>query len=54
MGLFNKKYNIAVFGADGMLGYDVVKLLENMQLKKKSCIGVVTPFGKGIDISSFS
>lgn len=54
MKLFKKrKYNIAVFGADGMLGYDVVKLLERLQLRKSSRIGIVKAYGKKIDISNF-
>lgn len=55
MKLFKKrKYNIAVFGADGMLGYDVVKLLKTMQLTRSSKIGIVTAFGKDVDISKYS
>ena len=52
--MFCKKYNIVVFGADGMLGYDVVNLLNSMQLNSKSKIGIVKAFGKEIDISSFA
>ena len=54
--MFNKKYNIAVFGADGMLGYDVVQLLNTLQLKQNSCVGIVKAFGKdsNVDISLFS
>lgn len=52
--MFNKKYNIAVFGADGMLGYDVVNLLNSLQLNSKSKIGIVKAFGKEIDISLFA
>ena len=55
MKLFKKrKYNIAIFGADGMLGYDVVKYLNGMQLQKNSCVGVVTAFSRDVDISKYS
>ena len=52
--MFEKKYNVAVFGADGMLGYEVVNLLNSLQLKKSSHIGVVKAFGREADISKFS
>lgn len=52
--MFEKKYNIAVFGADGMLGYEVVNLLNSLQLKKTSRIGIVKAFGREVDISKFS
>lgn len=52
--MFDKKYNIAVFGADGMLGYDVVSHLKDLQFIKTSKIGAVKAFGKGIDIASYS
>ena len=55
MKLFKKrKYNIAIFGADGMLGHDVVKYFNGVQLQKNSCVGVVTAFGRDIDISKYS
>lgn len=55
MNLFNlhsKKKNVIVFGADGMLGHDVVELLMDEQKKAQSCIGIVTPLtSKDIDIA---
>ena len=55
MKLFKKrKYNIAVLGADGMLGYDVVNFLNKMQLKADSSVGIVKAFGKNADISKYA
>ena len=50
--LHNKKKNVIILGANGMLGHDVVELLMNEQKKARSCIGIVTPLAsKDIDIT---
>ena len=50
--LHNKKKNVIILGANGMLGHDVVELLMNEQKKARSCIGIVTPLtSKDIDIT---
>jgi len=40
--MFNKKLDILVLGADGMLGHDVHEMLSKMAATPKSKIGVVT------------
>ena len=44
--LFRRKYDIAVIGADGMLGKEVVKLLEKQSGVKQSCVNRCIPFGR--------
>ena len=44
--LFRRKYDIAVIGADGMLGKEVVKLLEQQSGVKQSCVNRCIPFGR--------
>lgn len=52
MKIFNKKYNVIIIGADGMLGHDVLELMLAQQKLEKSCIGIVTPLTiKDIDIT---
>ena len=44
--LFRRKHDIAVIGADGMLGKEVVKLLEKQSGVKQSCVNRCIPFGR--------
>lgn len=44
--LFRRKHDIAVIGADGMLGREVVKLLEKQSGVKHSCVNKCIPFSR--------
>lgn len=43
---FRRKHDIAVIGADGMLGKEVVKLFEKQSGVKNSCVNRCIPFGR--------
>lgn len=49
-----KKYNILVIGADGMLGYDLTKMLKEQQQDKNSKIGIVVALGDEFDMTDYS
>lgn len=57
--LFRRKHDIAVIGADGMLGKEVVKLLQKQSGVKNSCVNRCIPFSRsdyklgGIDYVDF-
>lgn len=50
----NKKFNILVVGANGMLGYDLVNQLKEKQLDKNSKVGVVVALGDDFDMTDIN